>query len=553
MNDKTAAGADLKYERDRFVAFAFATADAFLELDAGQVVLYATGAVQWLAGARSEQLQGKVLTDLVEKSDRALLEAALATATRQGRFGPLAVRFARPGRAPVRVTAYGTHLPVRGGRTFIALTAQRMQPVARQRDAASLDGETGLLNKDAFAEVAEQALRAGEETGRNYNMTLFNVDGLDKLKDRLDPSAADQVIAEIAAHLQASSVNGAAAGRISEDKYGLVHDADLDVAALEKTIAGTAKEADPTGVGLEVGAATVGLEPGTMSEADNAKALLYTINKFSDTKGDFTITELSGGYKAMLDETRTKISVFKKTIANSAFDALYQPIVDLGTRKVHHYEALARLHESGGESSPFKFITFAEEAGIIGDFDIAMVRKVIAKIKSGRKQGDSLSIAVNLSGRSMESPAFIDQLHTVLKDCGDIREELMFEVTESAKITDLETTNKILHSIRELGHHVCLDDFGAGAAAFQYLRALEVDFVKIDGIYVRESLTAPNGKAFLRSMATLCSDLGIQTVGEFVETEEVAQFLRQVGVRYGQGYYFGKPAMGLSGKKKATA
>ena len=187
--------------------------------------------------------------------------------------------------------------------------------------------------------------------------------------------------------------------------------------------------------------------------------------------------------------------------------------------------------------------------GVIGDFDIAMCQKVIKKIKSARKQGDALSIAVNLSGRSLESPAFVERLHEMLKDCGDIRDELMFEVTESAKITDLESTNAFLQGLRDLGHHVCLDDFGAGAAAFQYLRALDVDYVKIDGVYVREEFTTPNGKVFLKSMASLCSDLKIQTVGEFVETEEVAQFLHQVGVNYGQGYLFGKPGMGLSGRK----
>ena len=140
-------------------------------------------------------------------------------------------------------------------------------------------------------------------------------------------------------------------------------------------------------------------------------------------------------------------------------------------------------------------------------------------------------------------------LHKMLKPCDDIREELMFEVTESAKITDLDATNTVIQSIRGLGHHVCLDDFGAGAAAFQYLRALQVDYVKIDGIYVREALTKPNAPAFLRAMASLCKELGIETVGEFVETDEIAKFLVQVGVQFGQGYLFGKPGMGVAPTK----
>ena len=539
---------DLKYERDRFVAFAFAMADAFVELDREYVIRYATGAVQWLTGATAEQLSGRAVGDLVDAKDKMLLKAALEAAQRQGRFGPVALSFARGTKKAARVTAFGTYLPMRGGRTFIALSAQRMVPATPQRAAGDVDQQTGLLAKQAFTEIAQQAIKAGEESGRKYNMTLLDLDGIDALKMRTDSATADRVLGDIATYLQANSVNGASAGRMADDKFGLVHEADLDVTALKQTISDTAKQADPNGAGLEVGANTVALEA-TMSEADNAKALLYTINKFSDSHGDFTITQLTDGYKLMLDETRTKIASFKKMLATSAFDVVFQPIVALSDRKVHHYEALVRPRESGPDASPFKLITFAEEVGLIGDFDLAMTRKVIARIKAARERGDAISIAVNLSGRSLESPAFIDELHKELKRCGDIRNELMFEVTESSKITDLEATNKILHGLRELGHHVCLDDFGAGAAAFQYLRALEVDFVKIDGLYVREALTKPNGKVFLKSMAGLCADLGIETVGEFVETEEVAKFLQQVGVNYGQGYLFGKPGMGVSGKK----
>ncbi|MBT6913024.1 MAG: EAL domain-containing protein, partial [Rhodospirillaceae bacterium] len=94
---------------------------------------------------------------------------------------------------------------------------------------------------------------------------------------------------------------------------------------------------------------------------------------------------------------------------------------------------------------------------------------------------------------------------------------------------------------------VCLDDFGSGSSAFQYLNALDVDCVKIDGIYVQEAQASAKGKAFIRSIATLCKDLGIDTVGEMVETDASADFLREVGVRYGQGYLFGKPTKDISG------
>ena len=542
---------DLRSDRDRFVAFAFSAADAFLELDDDNKVIYAVGATQWLAGVTPDKLTDLSFLSMVSQEDRLLLEASLATAKRQGRFGPVNMRVLKQNSEPMRVAVFGTSLPTHQGHTFLALAAQRLVSTAQTPDAAALDAETGLLNKDAFSDVANEALKAGKAAGMNYNMTLIDMDGLDKLKDKLG-EAGEDLLHDISAHLQANSVNGASAGRIDDGKFGLVHEPGLDVAALEKSIEEKTKEADPTGEGMEVGAATVDLEA-TMSEEDNAKALLYTINKFSESKGDFTIGELTEGYKTMMDETQEKIIAFKKTINAGDFDALYQPIVELSTRFVHHYEGLARLRVSGPEASPFAFITFAEEVGVIGDFDIAMTRKVANKIMTARQEGEILSVAVNISGRSIESPMFVDELHDYLKPCSSIREELIFELTESSKIEDLETTNNIIQGIRELGHHVCLDDFGSGAAAYQYLRALEVDYVKIDGIYVQEALSTKNGKAFLKSMATLCTDININTVAEFIEDEETASFLQEIGVRYGQGYLFGKPGVSTSGTQHREA
>ena len=401
MAEGASAAADLRYERDRFVAFAFASADAFLELDSAQVVQYATGAVQWLAGSSPENLRGKPLLDWGDKSDRPLLKAALATAEKQGRFGPLGLRISPEGRKEILVTAFGTHLPVRGGRTFVALSARRMG-AGDERSESEIDQATGLLEKGAFGEMAQKAMKAASESGRPYNMTLLDLDGIDELKERLGDEAADELVADISAHMQANSVNGESAGRIEDDKFGIVHDADLDVDALKETIATKTKEADPKGEGLEVGGATVDLQS-EMSEADNARALLYTINKFSESHGDFTIAEPvrrlqtdAGRYPRQdrdLQDHHRRGRFRRSVSAHRRF----------GHRGVHHYEALARLRSMGKDSSPYQFITFAEEVGVIGDFDIAMCQKVIKKIKSARKQGDALSLAypVNAHDRYM--------------------------------------------------------------------------------------------------------------------------------------------------------
>jgi EAL domain-containing protein (putative c-di-GMP-specific phosphodiesterase class I) len=301
-----------------------------------------------------------------------------------------------------------------------------------------------------------------------------------------------------------------------------------------------------------VSAATVDVQNAESSPEDTAKAVVYTINKFSDSQGDdFTISSLSQGYDAMVRETISQISEFKHIIRDGNFQVALQPIVDLVTGQPHHYEALARFDEKI-DSSPFRLISFAEEVGVIGEFDLAMARRAIDMLVRAQNGGRDLSIAINLSGRSLSSPSFIETLLGLLRDYGSLRRNLWLEITESARICDLEATNALIQNLRNAGHIVCLDDFGAGAAAFQYLRAMEVDVVKIDGVYVREALTAPHGRAFLKAMASLCKDLEIGVIAEMVEDKETAQFLRECGIRYGQGYLFGKPTFEITpGLQKA--
>jgi EAL domain-containing protein (putative c-di-GMP-specific phosphodiesterase class I) len=187
-------------------------------------------------------------------------------------------------------------------------------------------------------------------------------------------------------------------------------------------------------------------------------------------------------------------------------------------------------------------ITFAERTGLICDFDLAMCEKVLVWLERECAAGHNHHVAVNLSGRSIGSTAFVEALHRLLALYTSLRGNVLFEITESARIQDLDAVSNIVRGLREAGHKVCLDDFGAGASAFQYLRALEVDVVKIDGVYVRDALKTAKGQSFLKAMAGLCNDLGIATIAEMVESTNALAFLRACGIAYGQGYLFGKPS-----------
>ena len=529
----------LRLERDRFIAFAFAAADVLIELDSKHRVCYAAGATRTLFGADATSLLGRRLFDRLENEERDRLLAALAAIPTGNRMPTISVRLRDKALPPVAVTGY--YLTDFGGRFYLALCVEKPAPQA----AAKRDGATGLLDTGSFGALVSDRIQSGKENGADCELTLIDLNEFNSLREHIDAEAAQSFFSQLGNTLRASSLDGDSAGRFDNETYGLLHERSLDVDGLRSQISTFAQSIDPQGVGFSVQAATVNLEEqGTNSPEHIAKAVLFTINKFSERQGDaFSVTSLSQGYELMLNDTVEQISKFKTIVEDGKFDVALQPIVDLETRQVHHYEALVRFDNQDGSASPAGLIGFAEETGIIGDLDLAMARRAIELLTNAAKTGQDLCLAVNLSGRSLSSPAFIASLLALLGRHSSIRSKLWFEITESSKIKDLVAMNNLIQSLRAAGHVVCLDDFGAGAAAFQYLRALEVDVVKIDGAYVREALTRPRGKAFLKAMVGLCRDLDIVVVAEMVEDENTVTFLRECGVQFAQGYLFGPPVL----------
>ncbi len=153
---------------------------------------------------------------------------------------------------------------------------------------------------------------------------------------------------------------------------------------------------------------------------------------------------------------------------------------------------------------------------------------------------------MNLSGQSVGNTAFLSALHDLLNQYAALRPQIMFEITESARIQDLELANNFIQGLHNEGHKVCLDDFGAGSAALRYLHSLVVDVVKIDGQYVKSAMNKGRYKSFLRSIVGLCHDLSIVTIAEMIETEACADMLRDCGVGMGQGYLYGRPSFDIT-------
>jgi len=543
MANKATADAAMRAERNRFVAFAFTAAEVFLEVDQDFVVRYAAGATQSLLGRDEADLVGATLTSLSPAAGETL-KALLQFGQSHGRFGPrrLHLEPEPPGHA-VTVEVSGTYIADSSGRFYLALR-RALGPAAGP--APTLASATGPAEAaETFVATAARLVEAADTGGTPPAMTLLELDGLTELHKRLAPNQSAQLERNMAEFVDSHALQDGGAVRLASDKFGLLSDPNVDLGDLPGGLERMAKAADPEGTGVDAQLGAIDLATTGVQDRDNARALQYAINRFCDENDDFTMQDLAEGYQDILKDARVRIAALRTAVTAGNFDVVFQPIVEMNTRELHHYEALVRLPGSGANASPEDFINFAEDTGLIVEFDIAMCRRIVERLTKTKDSGQEIHIAVNLSGRSLENDAFIQQLSELVRAHDGVARQLMFEITESVEMRNLEQVNNYIAWLRERGHEVCLDDFGSGAAAFQYLRAVDVDFVKIDGSYVRSALADERDQAFLRSVATLCQDLGIRTIAEMVEDEKIAAFLRRIGVTHGQGYLYGKPSGGL--------
>ncbi len=519
----------LRAERDRFLGLAFAAADLLLETDEAGVIAFASGAAATLLGRSSQALPGQRIFDLVLSDQIVPLNRLFQAAARGLRPQPTVFHFIQDAR-PLIVSA-GT-LPDQPGRVFITLRAP----------APARDGDgTRLLDARSFARTAEATLRQRKAEGRNVQLSVIEAGGFGALEGKLGRAVSSELMAEIGGILSQRSIDGGLAGRLAGDRFGILHERPVDLEGMRREMDAVLRRSDPEGALVNISAATLDmLGEGAEGEA-GVIALRYAINVVSSTRQSLSLADLSQRSQGLLRGAMDRILELKTIIAASRFDIAYQPIVDLATRHVHHHEALLRFSDGIG---PAERIAFAETTGLISDLDLAVVHRVLARSAQAKLRGRAKTVSINLSGRSIEQPRFLEALHKLIASYGFLDGLVMFEITESSQITDLDAAARAIATLRATGCPVCLDDFGAGASAFHYLRALPVDYVKIDGAYVREVLNVPRDQLFLAAMARLCTDLGVATIGEMVEDEGTARFLIDLGVRYGQGFLFGRPAPG---------
>ncbi|MGQ0593638.1 MAG: EAL domain-containing protein [Gammaproteobacteria bacterium] len=247
------------------------------------------------------------------------------------------------------------------------------------------------------------------------------------------------------------------------------------------------------------------------------------------------------GHRAMQERVLWKERV-ERALAEQRFVLAVQPILEIRAGRISHYEVLLRMrHDDGSLISPAQFIEVAERVGLIGRIDRMVVAEAVRAQARLAAMGEDVSFAVNLSAHAFNDPELLTFLADLLRDTGLDPKRLILEMTETATVADFGAARSLMEAIRALGCSFALDDFGRGFASFFYLKELPMEYVKIDGSFVRNLLERPDDQALVRAMAQIARAFGKKTVAEHVESGEVLELLAQFDIDYAQGYYTGAP------------
>jgi len=525
---------------DRYRNLADAGADLLIETDADGVIQFLGGSAATTLNLDSGQFVGSPVLDLVEKSNRASLSAGLSEVLETGHLAPIPVRIPIAGRQMESAVVRGISPFAAARRIHFAIQfTNRDRGIFR--DHYHRHHRSGLFDRVAFIEIARDKLQASLHEDQPYQITLLHIDSLADIALG-GPPMADAVLASVGAFLRAWSADGDSVGQFGAARFAILHPSQTDTDGLTRRLSGILSGfCDGDGAAAHrIMAAVMDLDNAGLADADTARALSFAIEQFEQTKdGTFKIQSLSESMEALIQDSVSRTVALKDRLASGAIGLSFQPIVDLGDRALHHFEALSRLSETG---STLEVVSFAEKIGLAEDFDLVVCRQVIDHLAREAAAGNDTRIAVNLSARSLQNQVFVTVLRRLMQTEAALRPRLLIEITETARIQDPDLLASVLHQLSADGHLICIDDFGAGETSFNHLRRYHADFVKIDGSYIAEVGHDARSARIVGAIAALCRDLGIRTVAEMIETDAQAQQARELGIDLGQGYLFGRPA-----------
>ncbi|MDZ7803660.1 EAL domain-containing protein [Thiohalophilus sp.] len=437
-----------------------------------------------------------------------------------------------------------------------------VQDVSQLREAQQLtdfyithDPMTGLINQNGFSVLLESLLSQSNRHKRSLSCLNIDVERMHTINNTYGYTGGDEVLIEFAKRLDEI---------IRTSDLLAAYDDNLLVRAGGNRFVVILPETDQTGAvyaGSRIISA-IEMEPFVVNQDKiniTCKIGVATYPEHGATPNEL-LTHSEAALRSAKADGQQVIHVYVKEddegernrevwidriisgIRENRFFLLFQPILEIQSGKVTHYEALVRYKGPDNKIIlPGEFIPVAEQYGLIKKIDRRVMELAITHLAGHNAIGSDISISINLSGANIGDPELFAWLETLFEEQQLDPGHLVFEITETASLHSISAARSFIDSIKALGCQIALDDFGTGLSSFTYLRNFPVDILKIDGSFIRNLPNSEEDRVMVRSMVDVAHSLGKRVVAEFVATEEIFNIVKDFGVDYAQGYFISKP------------
>jgi diguanylate cyclase (GGDEF)-like protein/PAS domain S-box-containing protein len=426
---------------------------------------------------------------------------------------------------------------------------ERSRFVQRLQRLADNDALTGMFNRRRFEEELGREVAHAERYGLSGALLVLDIDNFKYINDTLGHMSGDQVLREISAILRHRLRQSDIPGRLGGDEFAaLLPRCEPDQAFQAAQNLRQAIKAHRFAIArhrLRV-TVSVGVVPFEAGERVAEELLVDAdLAMYAAKEAGRDRVELHAPGTADRTEAKQRLAWSQRIRDALDHDRLLlhaQPILDLNRSSITQYELLMRMRGDDGKIiPPAAFLGIAERLSLIQELDRWAVTQGIRLLDEQHRLGHDMKLEVNLSGRSMGDPELPVLIERELSRTSVDPANLILEITETAAIANMDEALAFTRALGNLGCRFALDDFGAGFGSFYYLKHLPVDFVKIDGDFVRNLPRSATDQVVVCSMVQIANGLGVQSIAEFVRDAETLEMLTRFGVDFGQGMHIGEP------------
>lgn len=429
-------------------------------------------------------------------------------------------------------------------------TTERRRVESRLSWLADHDTLTGLFNRRRFQEELERLLNLAKQYQHTGALLFFDLDQFKYINDTSGHQAGDELLKVVAKTLMRVVRTTDVVARLGGDEFAVLLPGATSSGAIEvvkKIIAQlNGSEIAIQGRHYKI-SASIGIamfpEHGTDVDELLAVADLAMYQAKESGLGGWHLFSSKDKSRERLQQLIYWKENIEQALLEDRFTLYYQPILNIRTKSIHHYEVLLRMRDRDGTIvAPNSFIPIAERTGLIHAIDHMVMRKAIAQAAEINRRNGGTYFSLNLSGRSFNDPELLSVLKDALAQHHTDPASLIFEITETAAVSDLLAARTLMESVMTLGCRFALDDFGVGFSSFYYLKQLPVDYVKLDGSFIRHLPDNPDDQILVKALIDVARGFGKKTTAEFVENAAILALLEEYQVDFAQGYYIGKPA-----------